>query len=199
MPKIIQFGIKESLTVGIFTALALVLNIILLMALHFLPGALILFKESLVAFLVAPIMVLLWTKVPKSGLLTVFGLACGFVFALFGFFTVAVTTILGGVAGDLLAGQNGYKSLVQNMLGYGLFSVSKALGTYIPFYFWGDSFVRDLAARGNVSQEFIDVFVNNLKPSMGLLILAVNFLLAVLGVMVGERWLTRHFRPAGAA
>ncbi|MDR1395412.1 MAG: MptD family putative ECF transporter S component [Deltaproteobacteria bacterium] len=198
MPKIIQFGIKESLTVGIFTALALVLNFALLMVLHFLPGALLLFKESAVAFLAAPIMVLLWTKVPKSGILTVFGAACGIVYVLFGFFTVAVSAVLGGLAGDLLAGRSGYASLAKNIAGYGLFSVCKALGTYIPFYLWGGAFVRDLAARGNVSQDFIDIFVNNLKPGMGLLILAVNFILAGLGVLAGERWLRRHFRPAGA-
>jgi energy-coupling factor transport system substrate-specific component len=195
--RVIRFSVRDSVTVGIFTALGLALGFAVLLALHLLPGALVLVKEALVAFLTAPVMVLLRTKVPRSGLMTVSGMACAVVFCMFGFFTVAVFSVLGGIAGDLIAGRNGYSRLWLNILGYGTFSVAKAFGTYIPFYVWGDGFVRELMARGNVSRDFIDVFVENLRPGPGIVILAVNFVMAGLEVLAGERWLGKHFRPAG--
>lgn len=199
MKHFIDFGAKESIAVGIFTALILFLHLSLLMILHLLPGALILFKEAFVALLTGPVYVLLLIKVPRRGVFTVCGLATALTYCLFGFFTVGALTAVGGILADYIASRRSFGAFAFNCTAYAVFSVAKAVGTYIPFYLWGDSFVESLRASGRGSPEFIEIFTTNLTLTMGLAVIAANVLCAILGFALGRRMLKKHFVRAGIA
>ena len=199
MTRFIDFGAKESITTGIFTALILFLHLALLMLLHFLPGVLVLFKESIVALVTGPVYVLLITKVPRRGVFTVCGFATAVTYWMFGFLTVGVVTALGGFLADNIAFSHGFRNPARNTAAYIVFSLSKAVGTYIPFYLWGNAFVESLLAMGKGNEAFIAIFTTNLSLSMGLGIVAANAVCAALGFMLGYRMLRTHFTRAGVA
>lgn len=195
--RLIDMDARSSITLGIFTAVALILGMALLAALHFLPGALVLFKEAVVAALLGPVYALMLAKVPRRGVYLVNGLAIGLLFALTGFFAVGVVAVLGGLLADTVAAAGDQRSPAANTAAYVIFRVGLAVGTYIPFYLWADSFVADLAASGKVSPEFLAVFTSSLTPAMGLAVLGANVVGALLGAAFGRAMLRRHFVRAG--
>lgn len=199
MNKRPSLDVRDSITLGIFTALALMLNMLLLATLHFLPGTLVLFKEAVVALVTGPVYVLMLIKVPRRGAFTANGLATAVAFMLTGFFTVSLVVAVGGILADVVAATGNFRRPWTNVAAYVVFRVAQAVGTYIPFYLWADSFVGDLAASGKVNQEFLDIFVNNLSSAMGAAILLANVVAACLGGIMGYRMLDRHFRRAGIA
>ena len=199
MNRFIDFGARESIITGIFTALILFLHLALLMLLHLLPGILVLFKESIVALLTGPVYVLLLAKVPRRGVFTVCGFATAVTYWVFGFFTVGLITALGGFLADCLAASGDFRDPARNTTAYAVFSLSKALGTYIPFYLWGSAFVESLRAMGSGSEEFLAIFTTNLSPAMGLGILSANAVFAGIGFLFGYRMLHTHFIRAGLA
>lgn len=197
MAKLIDLDARSGITLGIFTAVAVTLGMVLLAALHFLPGSLVLFKEALVAVPLGPVYVLMLAKVPRRGAFLVNGAAIGLLFALTGFFAAGAFTLLGGLLADIIAGAGGYRSRAGNMAGYVALRLGQAVGTYLPFYLWADSFIADLAASGKVSPEFLAVFTSSLTPGMGLAVLAANVAGAVVGAAFGQSMLRRHFVRAG--
>jgi energy-coupling factor transport system substrate-specific component len=195
--RIIDMDARASITLGIFTAVAVALGMVLLALLHFLPGALVLFKEAVVAVPLGPVYMLMLAKVPRRGVFLVNGAALGLLFALTGFFTVGLVAVAGGLLADAVAATRGYRSPAANAAAYAVFRLGQAVGTYIPFYLWADSFVADLAASGRMDPEFLAVFTTSLTPGMGLAVLAANAAGALLGAAFGQAMLRRHFLRAG--
>jgi len=199
MRHLLDLDAKDGITIGIFNALALVVGFGMLTLLHFLPGVLVLFKEAVVAVAVGPIYLLMAERVRKTGVFAVSGVAHGFFFMLMGFFTVGIASVAGGVAADLIASRGRYASAPANVAAYVAMRLFYVAGTYVPFYFWSDSFIGDLVASGRVGRDFLDFLDSSLDWHMGLAILAANIAGAVMGAQLGQRMIARHFRRAGMA
>ncbi|HML55305.1 MAG TPA: MptD family putative ECF transporter S component [Solidesulfovibrio magneticus] len=199
MRRLLDLDARDGITLGIFNALILVVGFGVLTLLHFLPGVLVLFKEAVVAVAVGPIFLLLVERVRKPGVFTVCGVAQGFFFMLLGFFTVGFASVLGGLAADLVASRARYASPGANIAAYVVMRLFYVAGTYVPFYFWSESFIGDLVASGRVGRAFLDFLEASLDWHMGLAILAANIVGAVVGGLLGQRMVERHFRRAGIA
>lgn len=185
---------KDAINIGIFTAIIVILNMLVLSILHFLPGIFVLFKEALVAFILAPVYVLLWIKVPKRGVFTSCAIGIGLSYAVFGFFTVAIFTIIGGILSDYISNIYFFSNKNINAISYSIFSLFKTIGTYIPFYLWGNQFISEITSSNSTTETFLNFFKENLSISMGIYILIANILSSIIGVFFGYNLISKRLQ-----
>ena len=70
-------------------------------------------------------------------------------------------------------------------------------GCAVPLWWAWDSY-KEMALKSGFSQETLDMqFLMSTHPGLMLLGCAITGLLAVLGVLFGQRLLRRHFQKAG--
>ncbi|NLU34499.1 MAG: MptD family putative ECF transporter S component [Wolinella succinogenes] len=197
MKNWLDISSKESIALGIFSALIIAIGSILTIVLHALPGILFLYKEAVVSFVIAPILILALAKVPKRGVLTLLGGIMGGFWIFFGFFSIAIGGLIGGILADSLASLKSYKSPLLNSLGYALIRLGYVLGNYLPLMIWTEQFIQSVERNHPSSAVQFQWLLEILTPqSLGIL-LVFNLLFSLLGAYFGHYLLRRHFKRAG--
>lgn len=186
MKNWLDISSKESIALGIFSALIIAIGSILTIVLHALPGILFLYKEAVVSFVIAPILILALAKVPKRGVLTLLGGIMGGFWIFFGFFSIAIGGLIGGILADSLASLKSYKSPLLNSLGYALIRLGYVLGNYLPLMIWTEQFIQSVERNHPSSAVQFQWLLEILTPqSLGIL-LVFNLLFSLLGAYFGH-------------
>lgn len=137
-------------------------------------------------------------RVNKHGLLFVWAFVYGLIQALMGYAFLLPYFLIVGVISELsMIGKNTYRKPIRNMIGWALNSIGNFVGCAVPLWWAWDSY-KEMALNSGFSQETLDMqFLMSTHPGLMLLGCAITGLLAVLGVLFGQRLLKRHFQKAG--
>ena len=174
---------KDFITLSIFTVLffAVVMVCIFASAATVVTFA---FGSAIAAIPGGIIYMLMRAKVPKAGSVLLSGVVIGLIEFLIGAgWAVAVGFIAGAVIAELLARIGHYKSFWLNTIGYSVYMMFFALGTYLPMVIM-TGYVDDMSTSNGVSAEYLTELHSFMNGTMVVIIAVVTFVAGIIGALI---------------
>lgn len=186
---------KDFITVGIFTAILIVVE--------FLCGMLGYIHPYIVASYVVMIplvgaipMMLFYTKVEKFGMITIMSILIAIIMFVLGMgYLGAPLIVAAGVIADLIAKSGKYKSFKKTILSYGVFCLW-ICANYFPVIVTADSYRKDLLEEG-YSAEYCDNLFGAINGKTIAILLVLCFVFGCIGAVIGKKVVKKHFEKAG--
>ena len=187
--------IRDLITIGIFSALYFVFNMIGGMPFGINP-VLTFYLPMGCALLCGPVYMLLVAKVHKRWCITFLGLLMGLIVFVTGMhWGMVVGSIVMGVLADLVAGAGGYRSIRLDILSYAVFSLGYT-GTYVVYFLNRESWIGSML-DGGTEQAYIDTMNASAQPWTLPVILLGTAAVALLSGWLGSLLLRKQFEKAG--
>ena len=159
--------VKDLVTIGIFTALFFVFELI--GSLPFAPNPALTFYQPFgIALLCGPVYLLMVAKVPKRGGIVVLG---------------------------IIAGVKGYRNIKWNIASFSLFCLGPA-GVFLAYFADPAAWAETMLNNGT-SQEYIDMMTASAPAGMLPVILLGTIILGIISGLVGKKLLKKQFEKAG--
>ena len=186
---------KDFITVGIFTAILIVVE--------FLCGMLGYIHPYIVASYVVMIplvgaspMMLFYTKVEKFGMITITSVLIAIIMFVLGMgYLGAPLIVAAGVIADLIAKSGKYKSFKKTIISYGVFCLW-ICANYFPVIVTADSYRKDLV-DGGYSAEYCDDLFRAINEKTIAVLLILCFVFGCIGAVIGKKVVKKHFEKAG--
>lgn len=186
---------KDFITVGIFTAIILVVE--------FACGILGYIHPYIVASYVVMIplagsipMMLFYSKVEKFGMITMMSILIAIMMFLLGMgYLGAPLIVLAGIISDLIAKSGGYKSFKKIVISHGIFCLW-VCANYIPVVVTAKSYRQGLLDEG-YSAEYCDNLFRAVNSKTLAVLIVVCFVFGCIGAFVGKSVVKKHFEKAG--
>ncbi|MEM7331386.1 MAG: MptD family putative ECF transporter S component [Chloroflexota bacterium] len=193
----INLQTKDLITIGIFSAIYLVIYIIL-SSILFTPF-LFFIMMPIGALISAPIFMLFIARTQKFGAITIMGLLGGLIAGLlvYGNIYIALFNFGCALAADLLAYQGRYKSFKWNTISYCVMSMW-AFGQQ-GAYWVAREWMRELTITSGYTAEFADGFLALATPLNLVIIIVLTIICAIISSYMANRMLKKHFVRAGIA
>lgn len=182
----------DLMNIGIFGAIYFVILFIVAML-----GIIPIFLPLLSVFVPIiggiPFMLFL-TKVKKPGMIFIMGIIMGILMMLTGMrMWPLLTSALAGLVAEIVFKSGNYRSANQAVLAYGCFSLW-IFGNYLPLFLNSAEY---FAQRASLGQAYADA-VSKLMPNWMLFVLFIAcFICGVVGGLLGQKVLKKHFEKAG--
>ena len=187
--------IKDLVTIGIFTALFFVFQLI--GSLPFAPNPVLTFYQPFgIALLCGPVFLLMVAKAPKRGTISILGIINGIIWFVLGMhWGMDLGYVVMGIVADIVAGTKGYKSVKMNIFAYGLFCLGPA-GVSVAYFANPAAWAGTMLSKG-VVQEYIDTMNSSAFTGMLPVILIGTLVIAAASGFVGSKLLKKQFEKAG--
>lgn len=187
---------KDLINLGLFTVLYFVLGCCVAIPIGFVPIFLPILGALWTLITGIPFMLFL-TRVNKFGLVTLMGILSGLLMGLtgMGYWGVPLGLVF-GFLGDMILKSGNYKSAKKGLIGYAVFSLWM-VGTYIPMYFMVEASWKSFA--DSFGEEYADKVMAVMPTWSIVLVIAGIFVCALIGGVIGQKLLKKHFEKAGIA
>ena len=183
---------KDLINVGIYAAIYCVVTMAIAM-LGYIP----IMMPLLVVFcpLIGSIpMMLFMTKVRKFGMVTLMGIMIGLFLWITGMgYWPFIFGIVCGFLADLLDKSGNYRSAVKTIIGNGILHII-IFANMIPLYINIDGY---FSTRQDFGQEYIASLTSIMQPWTAPVLLIASFVCGVIGAIIGQKLLKKHFVKAG--
>lgn len=186
---------KDLVTIGIFTALFFVFELI--GSIPFAPNPALTFYQSYgIALLCGPVFLLMTAKVPKHGTIAILGIINGIIWFVLGMhWGMDLGYIVMGIAADFVAGIGGFKNKKLNILAYALFCCGPA-GVLLAYAANPAAWASTMLNNG-LSQEYVDRMAASIPAAMIPAVFLGTLLIAAVSGLVGLKLLKKQFEKAG--
>ena len=187
---------KDLINLGLFTVLYFVLGCCVAIPIGFVPIFLPILGALWTLITGIPFMLFL-TRVKKFGLVTLMGILSGLLMGLtgMGYWGVPLGLVF-GFLGDMILKSGDYKSAKKGLIGYAVFSLWM-VGTYVPMYFMVEASWKSFA--DSFGNEYADKVMAVMPTWSIVLVIAGIFVCALIGGVIGQKLLKKHFEKAGIA
>ncbi len=187
---------KDLINLGLFTVLYFVLGCCVAIPIGFVPIFLPILGALWTLITGIPFMLFL-TRVKKFGLITLMGILSGLLMGLtgMGYWGVPLGLVF-GFLGDMILKSGNYKSARKGLIGYAVFSLWM-VGTYVPMYFMVEASWKSFA--DSFGDEYADKVMAVMPTWSIVLVIAGIFVCALIGGVIGQKLLKKHFEKAGIA
>ncbi|MDO4420947.1 MAG: MptD family putative ECF transporter S component [Eubacteriales bacterium] len=186
---------KDFITVGIFTAIILVVEFACGM-LGYIHPFIVASYVIMVPLVGAIPMMLFYTKVQKFGMITIMSILIAILMFVLGMgFLGAPLIIIAGVIADLIAKSGKYKSFKKTMISYGVFCLW-ICANYFPVIVTAESYRQDLLDEGYSAEYCNNLFLAINYKTIGILLI-LCFVFGCLGALIGKAVVKKHFEKAG--
>lgn len=185
---------KDIITVGIYTAIMLVVRVISSF-LGFVPiiNAIITVP---VCIAVGPVYMLFITKVKKFGMISIMATVTGLIMSLTGWqWYCSLFAIVLGVLADLITKKGEYKSFKLGTLGYCIYSLWW-IAPILPVWIQSDFFAN---MRESMGVEFADAYQALMPIWMLPVLIIITPISALIGAYLGKSIMKKHFEKSGVA
>lgn len=188
-------GVKDLVTVGIFSALFLVFALV--GGIFFAPNPVLTFYMPVgSALLCGPVYLLMLAKVQKRWAASILGAILCIVWFVTGMhWAMALGYLIMGVAADFVAGAGEYKSKVINSVSYIIISLG-GTGSYLVFFANPDGWAKTMLGNGT-EQSYIDTMRETGSVWIMLVMLVGTVLAAAVSAFVGCKMLRKQFEKSG--
>ena len=186
---------KDLVNIGIFAAIYFVINMVLSF-LGFIPLLLLLMVVITPVIGGTPFMLFL-TKVRKFGMITIFAVIIGVLMMLTGMgFYAIFTSLIFGLAADLIAKSGNYSSVSKSMMATTVYSCW-VWGNYLPIFIGREAYIAQYTEKG--MKEYADTMMNLTPMWVCPVMLIAAFIAGIIGALIGKALLNKHFEKAGIA
>ena len=188
-------GVKDLVTVGIFSALFLVFALV--GGIFFAPNPVLTFYMPVgSALLCGPIYLLMLAKVKKRWAASILGAILCIVWFVTGMhWAMALGYLVMGVAADFVAGAGEYKSKMMNSVSYIVISLG-GTASYLVFFANPDGWAKTMLGNGT-EQSYIDTMRETGSVWIMLVMLVGTVLAAAVSAFVGCKMLRKQFEKSG--
>lgn len=188
-------GVKDLVTVGIFSALFLVFALV--GGIFFAPNPVLTFYMPVgSALLCGPVYLLMMAKVQKRFAASILGAILCIVWFVTGMhWAMAFGYLIMGIIADLVAGAGQYKSKKINSLSYMILLLG-GTASYLVFFANPDGWAKTMLGNGT-EQSYIDTMRDTGTVWIMVIMLAGTILAAALSAFVGCKMLKKQFEKAG--
>ncbi|MEM8860017.1 MAG: MptD family putative ECF transporter S component, partial [Chloroflexota bacterium] len=181
---------RDLITIGIFTAIYLIVYIILSSVL-FTP-TLFIAMMPIGALLMAPVYLLFIARTQKLWAITIMGFICAFLvgFLVYGSIPIALAMLAFVLLAEGAAYMGNYKSFVWNMVSYTLISVgwiSVQGGNW-----FAKEWIRELTINSGYSAEYADGVLAFATPLNLVILIVATATAAVISSFIAQRMLKKH-------
>ena len=184
-----KLNAKDFILIGVLTALMWIICMIISTIMSVAGPVTNVFYPSVVAIPNGIVMMLLLAKVPKKGVFTICSAIQAILFLLVGaFWFIPIGLVIGGVICDFLV--MGRKEITMK------FSAIFAFSAICPIKFLQSAFVGAME-KNNIAQEYIDGMLNITSVPMLVVIVAAGLVGGLIGAVIGQKALKKHFIKAG--
>ena len=186
---------KDLVTIGIFSAIYFVVNLIVMVSGGITP-LLWIFMPPILSVLCGVIYMLLLQRCRKPrcfdyGLDYWRDLCCHRTFTL----VLLVTFGAACIVAEVIRKITGYKNFKGNLLGYAFFSLGM-VGSPLPIWLFREDFSNQMVTQG-MPADYVAT-MNAVTPNWLLVVMIIaTFLLAFVGGLIGKAILKKHFEKAG--
>lgn len=187
--------IKDLVTIGIFTALFFIFELI--GSIPFAPNPALTFYQPFgIALLCGPIFLLMTAKVPKFGAITILGIVNGIIWFVMGMhWAMDLGYVIMGAAADLVAWTGKHKSVKMNILAYALFCTGPG-GVLIAYAADPAGWASTMLSKG-LSQEYVDSMAAAVPGGMIAGVFLGTLAIALISGILGRAMLKKQFEKAG--
>ena len=187
-----KLNAKDFILIGVLTALMWIICMIISTIMSVAGPVTNVFYPSVVAIPNGIVMMLLLAKVPKKGVFTICSAIQAILFLLVGAFWF----MIGGVICDFLVMGRKEITMKSMTVAYALFSAIFAFSAICPIKFLQSAFVGAME-KNNIAQEYIDGMLNITSVPMLVVIVAAGLVGGLIGAVIGQKALKKHFIKAG--
>jgi energy-coupling factor transport system substrate-specific component len=192
--RINALRVKDFATIGIFSAIMLVVFIAFSMITGVSLFFNMIFNAVCIAFILAPFYVYMCMKVGKPGVALIYNLIHALLVTLMMGPFMAPWFIVGGIIAELsMLGKDKYKSIVSVSISWAITSLVRATHGMAEIWFFKQSY---LASGVSEEQAAIQTQYYTSAPWV-LFSCAATLAMAVLGCLVASRLMNKHFRKSG--
>ncbi len=186
---------KGLVSAGVFIALYFVVFLIIGVCCMPVPP-LYLCMSSLIAFVAAPVYLMLLAKAPMHGPIFIAAmLPCLFLLLQGNIWIVALTGVVAGILAEIIAGIGKFRDEKLNALSYVFFS-QNLLGGFLPIWIMRDYYFTDTLERG-MSADFCNT-LEAMTPIWVLFVMIIGTVIfALIGLVIGKKIFKKHFEKAG--
>ena len=183
---------KDLINIGIYAAIYLVIMTAVSM-LGFIP--IMMPMLAVLCPLIGGItMMLFFTKVKKFGMITIITVIIGAFLWVTGMgYWPFIFGIICGVLADLVAKSGNYTSKKKAVLSHGIMSVT-IFGCFLPLYLDINGY---FSTRTSFGSEYVETLTKIFQPWTAPIILGCSFVFGILGALLGQHFLKKHFEKAG--
>ena len=137
-------------------------------------------------------------RVNKHGLLFIWAAVYGLIQGIMGYaFLIPYFLIVGLLAELSMIGTNTYRTPLRNGIGWAINSVGNFVGTAVPLWWAWESY-QEMALQSGFTESTLNMqYSIATKPVLLLLGCVITAVLAVLGVLFGQKLLKKHFQKSG--
>lgn len=188
-------GVKDLVTVGIFSALFLVFALV--GGIFFAPNPVLTFYMPVgSALLCGPVYLLMLAKVKKRWAVSILGAILCIVWFVTGMhWAMALGYLVMGVAADFVADAGEYKSKMMNSVLYIVISLG-GTASYLVFFANPDGWAKTMLGNGT-EQSYIDTMRETGSVWIMLVMLVGTVLAAAVSAFVGCKMLRKQFEKSG--
>lgn len=187
--------VKDLVTIGIFTALFFVFELI--GSIPFAPNPALTFYQSYgIALLCGPVFLLMVAKVPKHGTIAILGIINGIIWFVLGMhWAMDLGYVVMGIIADLVAGSKGFRNQKRNVFAYALFCCGPA-GVLLAYSANPAAWASTMLNNG-LSQDYVDRMAVSVPSAMIPAVFLGTLLFGTLSGLVGLKLLKKQFEKAG--
>ncbi len=188
---------KDFITIGIFTALLFVTEMVVGM-LGYLHPYVVAAYVILIPLVTSIPMMLFYTKIEKFGMLTIMAALLAIIMFVTGMgYLGAPLILIAGIVADLVAKSGDYKDFKKIAISYGIFSLW-ICANYFPVVVSATSYRQSLL-EGGFSAEYADYLFKAINTKTIAVLVIVCVISGFLGAFVGKAVVRKHFEKAGIA
>ncbi|APF28248.1 hypothetical protein NPD7_1387 [Clostridium sporogenes] len=191
-----KLQIKDLVTIGIFSAIYFVVNLIVMVCGGISPIIWI-FMPAIIGLLCGVIFMLMTAKVQKFGAILIMSIITALIYFATGQFTVVllVSFAIVSIIAEFIRRGFGYKSFTGNLIAYAIFSLGMT-GSPLPIWLFGDSFLKSIMEQG-MSASYVEGLKTLTSTGMLMSMYVATFIAALIGGFIGKSMLKKHFKKAG--
>lgn len=187
-----KLSVKELIQAGGFGAIYLVVYFALAMLLGFNPITFFV-TGPIIAIVLGTVYMLYIAKVPRRGAIFILSIFNGFLLSTNFVYAFFIVIALGLIA-ELVAGSGKYKSVIRNILSFGVFSCA-SISAYIGIIFTREQYLE--VAAQYYGTHYTEVLGNILSVRNVVCLLVADFAAGLVGALIGKKLLKKHFERAG--
>ena len=189
---------RDLITIGIFTAIYIVIYLICGMLLMIFGPIGVLLSLSIISIVNGTLFILLALKVQKFGVFLITGIIFSLVQMLMGTWWAIIAFTVGGLIADMIASKSQYNNKRDLALGYCIFQWIYAFVTYFVYYALTDWMAQYWFQLGYYPtlQDALDMLAMFTIESLPLVIIA-NVIGPIIGAYIGIKINNKHFEKAG--
>ena len=191
-----KLQVKDLVTIGIFTALYIVVTLVFEVCGGIAPIVWI-FMPAFVALAGGVVYMTLTAKVQKWGAPFIMGTVMALIFCVRGGYALVLVTtmVIFGLLAEAVRKHFGYQNLKANLYSYPVFAMGM-VGNLLPIWIFKDAFFNSRVDAG-MPQAYYDMLEALVSPTLLILMILATFVCGILGAFLGKALVRKHLEKAG--